>query len=1058
MGLFLDQLLRLPASEWTTLDQTHFPLNLTSELVAIACQHLCASPRQHWLLKLLLLVLAQLKPEQINEHRLLGHLLTYLSECLRSLSLVELEQLLSDPLIVKELNLEHLHVTLLSKVPGRRKSRKANGNESSSTQTTTPELSPSHEPGRHNSPILAKYNELVLLHQQKQQQKQKQMGNGNPNQNGHGQKNCDDEGETEEGDDDDAKDRDHAQLILTPSASADCNLATDSMKNNNKRINNNNLQCIDSEIPPKEIILLAMRLIVNILADCSLTNYCKDYQLTAIITGALGHYAAVSAESTANGSSGGENPTTASFHRQFYLKLIAVAVLRSFQSATPLQHKPIELVRAIKKTLEAGSNHLLELKSTNSDSVVDFNWTFLLMYLINNLQYTTHIDQSELLNKFNEVEPAIIRTTCELLATEKTKAFGMNVINLLTACHENYKESSGCSSAKRVKLRGSQSRRRQVTDSLSVHHQPMLGSYKRFDCLAEHCLFELLSIVHKDEVQLQWRVLRGLAKGGICCCTATRRNLSVLWRLAYTQQFTAICLHILRNDVYRLVYSPSKSMTSCRLCAEKLGDCLENDLLVFYQDAIRTMPRRQVLMMHLQGVLRCVSVSVQMRLVLEVVWKYFCDEVAKEEEEQNNAMTVVLRRKPRADAPESIRHCLVIFGKALQQDPQLVKVLLTKASVELIIKCRSKWPELSQVVCEIFFRGLQNARSLNDYEDRGDLMDAMLDEMARPCVQATQLVQLFLRERMRTVKWSIFEEREDYSEFVQGEFLNDGGAGILDIVQLAVVLWKGLGRIMELNEEEIDEYLEERFMTKAKLFNIICMAIVFVLDVVDEEEEQLGTDPVLVDELVRRMDRLTVERRGCDKYLLLERNDAKDETKKTAAIDFVLDINLYQQVSVFQEVSSHLVSFEEVIGGRDVTRACDILVGDELSAEDRGRILKGETETKRGSFSMVENVINSVRERTGRLYNQYVVDNWRSLMEPVQQQQREERDEVCGEVKRLREEFAKVKVSTELRMRVGQLLEAAMKVFVMMQSAEDFGEFITNLLKRMELCTLFQHN
>lgn len=995
LGLFLNCLLKLPASQWTVLP---------SELVSIAVDHLNAPHSVPWLEKLLFQTVLQLQPEQISDHRLLDQLLNYVAKCLTKLPLADLRDLLNHSVVTEDLTLRE--VPLLTRVVS---TRPTNATEDAGDSMETTSSSSPPVLLQHCSSILDKYNQLL-------QQQQNQGDNSDKGEN------CNSEG------------------------------------NGGGRLSgkqtNSLLRLIESEIPAKELILLPIRFIVNTLRDRSATNYCKDYQLCAIIVGALGHY---------QHSAAGDGRLQEQCHillGQFWSTILAAAVLESFTPTPIARRKPIELVSAVDRVLDRATVYLNEGNSQGSPGASDYHWTFLAIYLINNLQFSCsgepqdQAKQSGLWTRFNDLQGPIQRTTARLLATIHTQVHGSNIVKLLAKCLENFKKSplamtSGhLRNRRRRRQRGKNKRSVLFRSCDSIHHQPMLGSYRRFDCIAEQCLIALSPLI--SDTGDQAALLKCIAKVGLCCCSANRRTLSVLCILAYTPALSELCLHILRYSVYSLWFSRPGE---CRLCGERLNDneCLQNEILLFYREAIERMPARRALMLHILSSLRLIPFSMRMSLVLEVVWRHFCDEMdgGAEEEGQESLVT-----------SDSLRSCLLIFARALQHDRELVQMFVTDASVLRLIGCRSKWPKLMPFVCDIFVSALEHWRQFD-----AAIMDKLLDSLVLPCVEASQRIVWFLGGRAKkneifgAVGDTIEEEETETEEALRSErnrFFKD--EDVEGAVREAVVLWRTLGRIIELNEEEIDEYLEEHFMHRANVFHIICLAIVFVLDVNAGVDRAGKVLPTTVEEIVRKLDSLRVDSNcDTDAFLLREVKTCDGAKVQTTAIDG--DISYaYQQVSVFPVASFVDVTYAEVMKGCDpqCPYSCDIFldyfVGREgevedkmLAAEERNSSREAaaavqEKVCKRDSLSLVESVYNTVKEKTGRLIHQYVGDHWKGS---GHQEPKDNELLIVGDRPLMTfGDIGSVNVTAELRLRVGQLLDAALKVFVVMNSdEEEFGEY-----------------
>lgn len=981
MGLFLNCLLKLAPSQWTVLP---------SDLVSITVDHLEASPSVPWLENLLFSAVLQLQPEQISDHRLIDQLLIYLSKCLVKLPLADLKDLLKDSVVTEGLPFRKVHLLT------RELTRSTNATDDAGVSMETTSSSSPDEVLQHGSSILGKYNQLL-------QRQQNQRDNSDKGEN------CNDEG------------NEGGRL--------------------SEKQTNSLLRLIESEIPAKELILLPIRFIVNTLRDRSATNYCKDYQLCATIVGALEHY-----QHSAAGD--GLQEQCRILLGQFWSTVLAAAVLESFTPTPIARRRPIELVSAVDRVLDKATVYLKEGDSHDSPNVSDYHWTFLAIYLINNLQFSCSGEPQDkaklsgLWNRFNDLQGTIQRTTTRLLATAHTYVHGTNIVKLLAKCLENYKKSplamtSGhLRNRRRRRQRGKNKRSVLFRSCDSIHHQPMLGSYRRFDCIAEQCLIALVPLI--SDTSDQAALLKCIAKVGFCCCSANRRNLGVLWSLAYSTALSELCLHILRYSVYSLWFGrPSE----CRLCGERnANECLQNEILLFYREAIERMAGRRALMLHILSSLRLMPFSMRMNLVLEVVWRHFCD-VMDEKEEREPLVT-----------SDSLRHCLLIFSRALQHDRELVQMFMTDASVLRLIECRSKWPELLPFVCEIFVRALENWRQFD-----ATIMNKLLDSLVLPCVEASQRIVWFLGERAKRNELfgaadNIEEEgtkNEEALRWEKNRFFKD--EDVEGAVREAVVLLKALGRILELKEEEIDEYLEEHFMHRANVFHIICLAIVFVLDVNAEVDRAGKVLPLTVEEIVRKLDSLRVDS-NCDTGAFLLRKENCDGAKvQTTAING--DISYaYQQVPVFPVASYADVSYAEVMKGRDpqCPYSCDIFLDyfaerekdeDKMLAEEQNSSQEAAVQDKvckRDSLSLVESLFNSVKKRTGQLLHQYVGDHWKGSAEQVPN----ENELTVGDRPIMTlDDIKNINVTAALRLRVSQLLDAALKVFMVMNSDEDeFGE------------------
>ena len=995
LGLFLYQLQRVPAS--TPCNQF-----LAPELLTIADKYLHPST-DPWLVKLIVdNLLGFLKPEQINDQRILTNLLVCLSELLKKLECNELEILLQDPVIQQSLTIRSatlLHAQGYSTGTPRTvksKSKDVNGTQMATSSSSSLSSSENYNQGETNSSILTKYNQLV--------QQRNQRSASLPGRTLH---------------DYDIKGGDGY----------------------NKQTTNSLLRLIESETQSQELILLSMRLIVNTLSDQSPTNYCRDYQLCAIISGALDQWQSSSSTNNSHG-----DQCLAAHRRRFWASLLAVAVVESFAVRTVVPRRTLKgLVAVLDGVLSVGITRL-----RNNDSL-DFTWTFLVVYLINNsLQASASprdkVNQSDLLNKFSEIEPDIRRITGKLLTNSDRKTIhrqnGLKVLSLLVNCLENYKRS--------LKVSSTDSNRKPRTTS-SIHHQPILGSYRRFDCITEQCLWGLLPLIERRSDKV--KILNVIAKVGLCCCSANRTNLSVLWGFTLDDpSLVSICLRVLRHCVYDLWICHGNA---CRLCAERL-DGLQNELLCFYGNAISKNALKRPLLHHLLISVRRIPFSVQMRLVLEILWREFSQ--ACDAPQQSGSVN---------DTP--LRYCLMIFGRTLQCNGEMVKMFMTDASVEMLIKCRSKWPALTPFVCEIFLRALEKSRQLD-----AELVDKMLADIVTSCVQDTHLVVLFLGSRVRGRKLLLSGFEEDETEEEPNEFHGEHQmsfgvdirafrAGDLeDVLQRTVALWRILGQVMSLSEEEIDEYLEQHFLTKANVFHVICLAIVFVLDVesdggTKEENSNKEEDCSLkmtMKEIIENMDRFLLER-DCDKKVFILRHQKDDGAKVQATAIDQSDVNdisyAYRQVPVLfstAALDADAYSFDQVISKRDRRTmgpySCDILLDfwaekeacletcaeTKVKSEERKEVLKD----KRDSLSLVESVFNTVKETTGRLIHHYVGDHWGGSEE-------EKPKNPGAQMRKLRDELAKVKITADLRMRVGQLLDAALTVFVVMHSGEEFGEY-----------------
>lgn len=982
--MFLLNLQRFPNSQWATLNIPSLPAELTP-----ICLDLLIEPAPNWLIKLLLSVMILLKPEQINDHRLIDAFFKFISTTSTKLSPTELQDLLSSPSFRNELSLQN--VSLLTAAPRDHKTASTDNDSKDTDFSSSPDRNIVDSSVMTSSIILDKYNKLV----QKENWQKQTTGTG-----AHG-----------------------------------------NLQGLSEQTTNRLVRLIESEIPTgQELFLLAMRFMINMTIDRLATNYCKDYQLVAIISGALEQYQCCRI-ATGDNKQEKEHQSQQQSRKllqSFWSSMLALAVVEYFAPTLVSRRKPKELLEIVDKVFETGCDYLTDdINLTEDNAHTTATWLFLVTYLLNNLQYCSTVETNEkvklqsLWNKFSDLEEKITRILKQFLITDakETRIYAMNIVNLLIACLENKKLTPSNNNLLRNRRRRRNANgkcKQSMRSHEPVHHQPTLGAYKRFECIAEQILMTVLSDCTVDD---QRKLLKRMGNV-VCCCNANLLNLSVLWKLSFNPLLTEKCLHILRTSVYSLWFSGT---SDCRLCLERGGDneSLHNELLKFYRDSVESMPQRRTLLVHVLESLKTFPFTVRLRLVLDVVWRHFSNEMGR-----------------KCGTDDTLQHCLMIFSRALELDRDLVKMFVTEESVAMLLDCRSKWPELSNIVNGIFLSALQNSKKI-----KPSLTHRLLKSIVEPCVEITQWVKMFLRQKVKT---------RIGKDGISNENINliglPFGTNNMESIALRTVhLWTTVGEIMDIKDEDLDDYLDEHFFAKTNVFEVVCLALVFALDVNQSESDQMNRNvrTLSFDDISQQLDSLRLEQ-DCDKCtFLLRRADVTvrvtDKVKATT-IDQMKVTCAYQRVSVLLLPignKNNIVgeSYEEVIVAYSVINpfSCDIMlkywvdVESELKDnddDDEVEIRREKTEIKdekRNSLSLVVGVLNSVKETTGRLINQYVGDHWKG---GVQEMERDINDHQLL----ILEEMKNVKVSAKLRMRFGQLLDVALNVFARMNSEDDVGK------------------
>lgn len=737
----------------------------------------------------------------------------------------------------------------------------------------------------------------------------------------------------------------------------------------------------DQEEIYSESIMLVLRIVNKSIDDSSQTSDCKDIQITSIIAAAAYLY----------------NNNSCECIELIALDILSSAICQVFGRSTV---EAVKLIGSIRTVWHIAVRLVCtaELRGRRTW----FYGAFLFFYTINNLWFSKmpSLMPADLYVEFTKCEQPMKELITELAKSSTSSRSTHNLWNLLMAIYCNVK---GYNRMMRWNV-ASKRMRRILRKNSSVHHPALLGDQfnMHIDCLLESLL---LSIVPTLNAKRQTHLLQVVLTHGICCCNITYNNLQMLSHLVGRQQtkVTQRCLNLIKKNVYHLLH---KRRNNCSTCKMAESDRIFDELCHFYATAIVEPTTRQQTLFHILNVFKSAPHRLQGWL-LSLVW----EELMQEKDETRTPTNIA-----------NMTLCLRVIIKASAYR-QWISVIFNADLINILCDVMND-VTLMGLVCEIICSGLKNAEALEDGDVREEIRCQLVSAIISKCISNTELAFLFVKEKVSLIKNL---SGEDFKDILKSpEILINEMVEIVASLQKATILWNALAQIIQSEANRIYINCSNDFYTENSIFILVYMCLVFVLDVpVSAEDHMYALEFQLID-----LSRFKVEA-NCDKYKLMKCDYGPVMSLPTSS-----DTPSAHKPIPVLTVAEHL-SYDDIMQTFDRESNRKFIVSGCNKEEEPA------SESTKQRRSSTSSLLESLRTATETI-NHFVFDHlmnfiWRSDASSSSANPPTE-DQANGKCRKVHKFIGKVEVTKEIRLKVGQWLEAMLTYFVLIGPKHEFGK------------------